>query len=138
MSAGRLALCVQSGAVDRVHYALVLAAAALATGRPVTLFLTGDAVWLAAAGDGWHRLLPDAHGRDPQAFEAHLAAQRLGGLLELREACQELGVELLLCELALRQAGLPATELSAALSPQICGAVTFLSAAETAATSLFV
>ncbi len=134
---GGLALCVQSGAVDRVHYALVLAAAALATNRPVTLFLTGEAVWLAAAQDGWQRLLPDSAQRDALAFEAHLAQRRLGGLLELRDACCELGAEFLVCEMALRQAGLPVANLDPALSPSVCGAVTFLAKAEQARTSLF-
>jgi peroxiredoxin family protein len=135
---GALTLCVHSGAVDKVHYALVLAAAALATGRAATLFLTGEAVWLAAAGEGWQKLGPDPQRRDAVAFEQHLAARGLGGLLELLDACRELGANFLVCDMALHLVGLARTELRADLNPQICGAVTFLGHADGAATSLFI
>ena len=39
-SPDKLSLIIQSGEYDRVHYALVMASAALAVGKPVTLFFT--------------------------------------------------------------------------------------------------
>ena len=39
----KLSIVVYSGKFDEVHYALVMASAAAAVGRPVTLFFTMDA-----------------------------------------------------------------------------------------------
>ena len=39
-SPDKLSLIIQSGAYDRVHYALVMGSAALAPGKPVPLFFT--------------------------------------------------------------------------------------------------
>lgn len=137
-----LALCLHSGAIDRVHYALTLMASALATGSRATLFVAGPAIWLLAetapeGGPGWHRLLPDAGGLDPAVFEAQLAARGIGTLTVLTEAIAELGGEVLVCEMALRLAGLAAGDLSSQLKPQLSGAVTYLSRAA-GATSLFI
>lgn len=137
-----LALCLHSAAIDRVHYALTLMASALATGSKATLFVAGPAVWLLAeaatdGGPGWHRLLPDAGGLDPAVFEAQLAARGIGTLTVLTEAIAELGGEVLVCEMALRLAGLAPGDLSSQLKPQLSGAVTYLSRAA-GATSLFI
>lgn len=137
-----LALCLHSAAIDRVHYALTLMASALATGSKATLFVAGPAVWLLAeaapaGGPGWHGLLPDAGGLDPAAFEAQLAAKGIGTLTVLTEAIAELGGEVLVCEMALRLAGLAAGDLAPHLKPQVSGAVTYLSRAA-GATSLFI
>jgi peroxiredoxin family protein len=137
-----LALCLHSAAIDRVHYALTLMASALATGSKATLFVAGPAVLLLAktapdGGPGWHGLLPDAAGRVPAAFEAQLAQKGIGTLVVLVEAIAELGGEVLVCEMALRLAGLAAGDLSPQLKPQLSGAVTYLSRAA-GATSLFI
>ncbi len=39
----KLSIIVYSGQFDKVHYALVMASAAAAVGRPVTMFFTMDA-----------------------------------------------------------------------------------------------
>jgi peroxiredoxin family protein len=137
-----LALCLHSPAVDRVHYALTLMASALATGSTATLFVAGPAVWLLAdkapdGGPGWHALLADATGIAPAAFEARLGEKGIGTMAVLCEAIAELGGEVLVCEMALRLAGLGAGDLSPLLQPRLSGAVTFLSRAA-GATSLFI
>ena len=53
---GRLSIVVHSGAFDRVHYALMMAAAAAAVDRPVTLFFTMGATQALRRPDGWVNL----------------------------------------------------------------------------------
>ncbi len=95
-----LAIAVQSGDFERVHYALVLASGAAALGRPVTLFLTGPAVVLSQP-DGWRRLAGAER-------DADFVAAGVAGFETLWAACRELDVTVLACELALRIHGLPA------------------------------
>ncbi len=117
-----LALIVQSGDFDRVHYAFVLAAGAAATNRPVTLFFTGQALHVLVP-EGWRRL-----GGDAEAQERRLEARGLATLAALREACAELGVRLIACELGLRMADIPAASLDPALGVEIAGVVTLFNA----------
>ncbi len=123
-----LSIAVHAGDFDRVHYALVMASAAAASDRRVTLFFTGQAVRAVTRhGDdqpGWHALTaaPDnAHARD-----AALRARRVGGFDELLAACGELGVRMIVCEMALRAADIDASRLRSDLKLEIAGVVTFL------------
>jgi peroxiredoxin family protein len=112
-----LALVVLSSAYERVHYALATAAAAAAVDKPVILFFTQGAV-RAVAGTverpGWHALMvadsalgaANAPGLD-RTFRTRGAA----GFEELLGACGELGVELLVCSMGLRVAGLDKGQL---------------------------
>lgn len=127
----RLSIVVQSGAFDRVHYALVLAAAAAAVGTPVTLFFTmGGARALAGAGadghPGWHGLGRDEAGREPAAADAHLTARRIGGFEELLEGCVALGVRFLVCESGLLAIDLSPADLRPDVPVEVTGAVSFL------------
>ena len=61
-----LALIIQSGAVDRVHYALLFAAGALAMGRDVTLFFTMAG---CRAFNGVAALLPAEDGTSAAACD---------------------------------------------------------------------
>lgn len=125
-----LSIAVHAGEFDRVHYALVMASAAAASDRRVTLFFTGDAVHAVARGPGdapgWHRLraAPD----QAAARDAGLRARRVAGFEELLAACGELGVRLIVCEMALRAADLDpnAGVLRPDLELEIAGVVTFL------------
>jgi peroxiredoxin family protein len=114
----RLAIAVHADTFERVHYALVMASAALAIDRPVTLFFTGRAVQ-ALRADGWHRL-PGAE-RD-----ADFRARRVAGFDELLAACGELGARIIACEMALRAEGVAAADLRTDLPILQAGVVTFL------------
>ena len=112
-----LGVLLLSGTHDRAHYAFVLATAAAALGRDVTLFATNR---------GCRALLADWRSLDDSGRDAILIARGVAGLDTLREAAAELGIHLLACE-----AGLLAEMLDpAALLPSVvtAGVATFLAA----------
>ena len=109
-----LGILLISGGHERGHYAFVIAAAAAAIGRPVTIFATNEGCRMLASQ------LPD-DARDGQVRAAGVA-----GLGELRDAAAELGVRLMACDAGLRMVGLP----SGCLLPdvEIAGVPSFLAA----------
>src|SRR5215470_107374 len=105
MRSERLSLVVFSGTFERVHYALAMAAGALAIGRPATLFFTMGAIRALLPDDGWRRL-PSEDGRDGAALDAEHAARGVGRFGELLDAVVELGGTLMVCDMGLRAIGL--------------------------------
>jgi peroxiredoxin family protein len=128
---GSLAIAVHAGDFDRVHYALVMASAAAATDRTVTLFFTGRAVRAltreANGAPGWHALRAAPDGA--ASCDATFRARGVAGFEELLTACNELGVRLIVCEMALRAAAIETAALRQDLRHEIAGVVTFLNAA---------
>lgn len=114
MSAERLGVLLMSGGHACAHYAFVVATAASAIGRDVTLFTTHE---------GCRALLADLSAFDVE----DAAARRVGvvGLAELRQAAFEFGIRMIACESGLRLAGV--TE-PLAKGVEISGVVSFLSA----------
>ncbi|MBP2228359.1 peroxiredoxin family protein [Azospirillum agricola] len=139
-----LAIVLFAGGFDRVHYALVMASAAAATNRPVTLFFTGRALGALLPGSGpeapgWHGLDPADDGSAPAARDRWFAGNGVATFEELLEACVLLGVRVMACEMGLRALGLPAsTALRADVPVQGGGVVTFLNEAPKGAAMLFV
>ncbi|MBI1209353.1 MAG: hypothetical protein GC191_18970 [Azospirillum sp.] len=138
-----LGIVVFSGGYDRVHYALVMASAAAAINRRVTLFFTGRALPLLLAADadgrpGWHRLDLADDGSSPTLRDRALAALRVATLEELIEAIGALEIDVIACEMGLRVLGIaPEAPLRPELAVTVAGVVTFLGKTEGAAT-LFV
>ena len=135
MALERLTIIVFSGDYDRVHYALAMASAALATGRPVTLFLTmeGIRLLLAETGDavpGWAALGPGAEGAPAAARDARHAEAGIATIEEMLLACIELGARFMVCEMGLRALGLTAGELRGDVAVEQGGLVTMLAEAE--------
>ena len=130
MPAARLSVVVFSGAFDRVHYALAMAAAALATNQPATLFFTmgGCRALLAAdaAGPGWRQLHPTEDGVPPEQADAALLAKGLGGFEELLAACVALGATVMVCEMGLKAMGLTLDQLRQDVPVTPGGLVSFL------------
>jgi len=128
MSVARLSLVVFSGDFARVHYALAMAAAALASDTPATLFFTmGGCRALARPGaDG----TPGWHGLDGADADAALKAKGLAGFDDLLEACAALGATMMVCEMGLKAIGLGLDDLDPALTISPGGLVTFLADAE--------
>ncbi len=117
MSVEPLGILLLAGTHERAHYAFVLASAAAALGRAVTLFATND---------GCHALCADWSGLADGGREARITARGVAGLAELRDAARELGVRLIACE-----AGLAAAAIApGALLPgvEIAGVATFFAA----------
>ena len=139
-----LSIVLFAGGFDRVHYALVMASAAAATNRKVTLFFTGRALSTLLAGDadgtpGWHRLDPADDGSRPAERDAFFTANGLAGFEELLEACVMLKVTVMACEMGLRALGLPAgAPLRSDVPVKTGGVVTFLNDAPKTGAILFV
>lgn len=123
---GGLSLVVFSGGFDRVHYALSIAAAAAAVGRPVSLLFAGRAVRALLPG-GWPDLDPAEDGTPPATRDAVCAARGVAGFDELLESCAALGVHMVACEMALRLLDPPAAAAPRAdLGATVGGIVGFL------------
>ena len=115
--AERLGVLLLSGSHERAHYAFVLATAAAALGREVTLFATNA---------GCHALLADWRGLDGAEREQQIVSRGVAGLATLRQAAVELGITLIACEAGLRAEAID----PAGLLPEVtvAGVATFLAA----------
>jgi peroxiredoxin family protein len=133
----KLSIVVFSGGFERVHYALAMAAAAAATDRPTTLFFTMGACHalarpLADGTPGWSSL-PDA-----TTCDAGYAARGVATFEELFEACVELGVTIMVCEMGLRAKDLTTNDLRQDFEHIQGGIVTFLNDASSDGAMLFI
>lgn len=137
-----LSIVVFSGGYDRVHYALAMAAAALAANRRATLFFTmGAARGLLSAdaeGPGWRHLHPTEDGERPLAADEVLTGRGLGGFEELLAACAALGATVMVCEMGLKALGLQLSDLRDDVPLTPGGLVTFLTEASRHGAMLFV
>lgn len=113
-NAPSLNILLISGEPERALVALNLAGAALALGRPASLFLTGQALARFAAGDEGEAKLPAGQ----PAIGESLAALRAQGL------------RLYACSATVQMLGLDATAL-ARRADGIAGAASFLAEAAT-------
>ena len=138
----RLSLVVFSGGFDKAHYALAMAAAALAVNKPATLFFTmGAARALLAAdghGPGWRHLHPTEDVVAPIDADAALIAKNLGGFEELLSACAALGATVMVCEMGLKALGLDAQALRDDIVITPGGLVTFLADASRHGAMIFI
>jgi peroxiredoxin family protein len=125
-SPDKLSLIIQSGDYDRVHYALVMASAALAVGKPVTLFFTMAATRALTAG--WA----------DNSRETTFAADGLATFEELLAACSELDATFMVCELGLRAEKLDRGDLRDDIQITEGSAVSFLSDASENGAMLYV
>jgi peroxiredoxin family protein len=117
MSQGGLSVILRKGDYESAHYALALVSAAVAVNKPAVLFLTMGGI-RALMGppppvDDW--------GRDA------LNKQRgVGDFETLLQACVELGVRFIVCEMGLRSLGIDASQLRADVPFTVAGIVTLL------------
>ncbi len=117
MSEGGLSIVVRSGKYEDVHYALAMAAAAVAVNKPALLFFTMAGI-RALAGpppslEDWDR---DATNRQ----------RGVGDFETLLQACVELGVRFIVCEMGLRSLAIDRTSLRADVPFTVAGIVTLL------------
>lgn len=125
-SPDKLSLIIQSGDFDRVHYALVMASAALATGRPVTLLFTME---------GTRALI---HGFADVPQETMLAQENLATFEELIAACSEMDAKFMVCEMGLRATGINRPRLRTDIDITDGSAVSFLGDASADGAILYV
>jgi peroxiredoxin family protein len=139
----KLSITVHSGAFDRVHYALLLAAAAAAVNRPVTLFFTMAATRALAKPTadgvpGWQRLTGGDMAAAALDQDKAFAAAGIAGFEELLESSVALGVRFLVCEAGLLALGLQPGDLRSDVPTEVTGAVSFLADASPDGITLFV
>ncbi|HEX9568129.1 MAG TPA: DsrE/DsrF/DrsH-like family protein [Rhodospirillales bacterium] len=143
----KLSVIVYSGAYDRVHYALVLAAAAAAIGRPVTLFFTmGACKALGRAGaDGkpaWRKLPlsegPGANKGTGGKRDDGYAKAGVATFEELLASCVQFGVKFMVCEMGLRAMGLEGKPLRDDVPVVEGGVVSFLNDASKDGAVIFI
>ena len=113
----RFGVLLLSGSHDRAHYAFVLATAAAAIGRDVTLFATNA---------GCRALLADWRTLNDAGRDAILLSRGVAGMDALRDAAAEFGIRLLACEAGLRAEALDPGLLRPGVL--VAGVVTFLEA----------
>ncbi len=113
-----LGLVVLSGDYSRVHYALMMASAAAAIDRPVTLFFTMDAVPAVIEGEGWRRLERAGH-------DDALKARNVADFETLLEACAAMDVTFMVCEAGLKAGDISAGLVRDDLGVEVTGLVTF-------------
>ncbi len=132
----KLSIIVHGGYYDKIHYALVVAAAAAAIGRPVTLFFTmgacyalkladsnGDAAWRALPLSEQDRSGGAANGGERDDGYAQL---NVATFEELLQSCIQFGVTFMVCEMGLRAEGLEGKPLRGDIPIEEGGVVTFL------------
>jgi len=130
-SPDKLSIIVYDGHYDKIHYALVMASATAAIGRPVTLFFTMSACHALVQADpndapSWTGLgLSDDAGSGADR-DAYYASSGIATFEELIEACVALDVRFLVCEMGLRAKGLGKADLRPDLSIEHSGVVTFM------------
>lgn len=115
-NASPLGILLLSEGHERGHYALMLATAAAAIGRPVTLFTTNA---------GCRLLLQDAP-LESDGREQKLSQSGVATLAELMEAARALGIRMIACEAGLRAESLAGRPLAEGV--EVAGIVTFLGA----------
>ncbi|MDP6804330.1 MAG: DsrE/DsrF/DrsH-like family protein [Rhodospirillales bacterium] len=139
----KLSVVAFSGMFDQVHYAVVVATAAAAVGRPVTLFFTMGALraLLRPGEDGiapWRAMAVSEGAGDGDAMDASFAASGVATFEQLLGAAAELGVRLMVCEMGLRALGLGRESLRPDLNVEEGGVVSFLNDASRHGAVIFV
>ena len=139
----KLSIVVYAGFYDKVHYALVMASAAAAIGRPVTLFFTMGACQAlkSPGGDGepaWRTMpMSEGGGAGGDKDDAY-AEMGVATFEELLDSCVQFGVTFMVCEMGLRAMGLEGEPLRDDVPLQKGGVVTFLNDASKDGAVIFI
>lgn len=116
-SEGGVSVILRAGDYESAHYALALAAAALAINKPAVLFFTMGGIRALTAPppalDDWDR---DALNRQ----------RGVGDFETLLQACVELGCRFIVCEMGLRSLDIDRASLRTDVPFTIAGIVTLL------------
>ena len=139
----KMSIIIYDHHFDKVHYALVMAAAAAAIGNPVTLFFTMGASQALLKAEtnalsGWAKMpLSDGYGT---GFERDQFYKNNGiaHFEELLQACITLKVKFMVCEMGLQAKGIKNNPLRTDLSIEVSGVVTFLNDASSNGVTIFI
>ncbi|NQW53549.1 MAG: DsrE family protein [Rhodospirillales bacterium] len=117
MSEGGVSVILRSDDYESAHYALALAAAALAVNKQAVLFFTMGGI-RALQGSP-----PALNDWDRDALNR---ARGVGDFETLLQACIELGARLIVCEMGLRSLDIDRASLRADVPFTVAGIVTLL------------
>ena len=117
VSGGGLSIIVRSGKYEDVHYALAMASAAVAVNKPALLFFTMA---------GIRALTGPPPPLEDWARDAENRQRGVGDFETLLQACVELGVRFIVCEMGLRSLAIDRTKLRADVTLTVAGIVTLL------------
>lgn len=136
-SPDKLSIVVFSGDFDKVHYALVMAAAAVASNTPVTLFFTMWAGRALEQGQGWRRM-KCSDGSSAEDMDAGFKSRNIADFETLLEACVALDVTFMVCEMGVKALGMDTDTLRPDIPIGKGGVVTFLADASKDGAMLFI
>jgi peroxiredoxin family protein len=139
----KLSVVVYSDGFEEVHYALVMASAAISVNAAVTLFFTMGATRALlrpspGGAPGWRALRPNAAGLAPVERDEEFKALGVATFEELLDACASLGVRFMVCEMGLRAMRLEPGDLRDDLALEVGGVVTFLADTSRTGKALFI
>jgi peroxiredoxin family protein len=117
VSGGGLSIIVRSGKYEDVHYALAMASAAVAVNKPALLFFTMA---------GIRALMGPPPPLEDWTRDAENRQRGVGDFETLLQACVELGVRFIVCEMGLRSLAIDRTKLRADVPFTVAGIVTLL------------
>lgn len=119
---GGLSIILRAGDYESAHYALALAAAALAVNKPAVLFFTmGGIRALSGPPPNLENGALEDWGRDALNRE-----RGVGDFETLLQACVELGCRFIVCEMGLRSLDIDRASLRTDVPFTIAGIVTLL------------
>jgi len=139
----KISIIIYDHHFDKVHYALVVAAAAAAIGKSVTLFFTMGATQALLEEDpnalaAWAKMpLSDEDGRGLERDQSY-KDKGVAHFEELLQACAALGTKFMVCEMGLQAKDIKNTPLRTDLPIEVSGVVTFLNDASSSGVILFI
>ena len=114
---GGVSVILRAGDYESAHYALALASAAVAIGKPAVLFFTMA---------GIRALMGPPPPLDDWACDAIYRQRGIGDFETLLQACVELGARFIVCEMGLRALGIDRAQLRGDVPFIVAGIVTLL------------
>lgn len=123
-----LTIIVQTRALDRAHYALMLAASSAALDTPTTIFFAIEGVQLLTP-DPWDEL-STAAGETAAAYLFRLEESGVAHPEDLLEALGELNCRLAVCDTGLAVAGMTLADIREDLDLEVTGLADVIAAPE--------
>jgi peroxiredoxin family protein len=114
---GGVSVILRAGDYESAHYALALASAAVAIGKPAVLFFTMA---------GIRALMGPPPPLDDWVRDAIYRQRGIGDFETLLQACIELGARFIVCEMGLRALGIDRAQLRGDVPFIVAGIVTLL------------
>ncbi|MBR9973031.1 DsrE/DsrF/DrsH-like family protein [Magnetospirillum sulfuroxidans] len=136
-SPDKVSIVVFSGDFDKIHYALVMAAAAVASNTPVTLFFTMWAGRALERDQAWKRL-KCSDGSSAHDMDSCFKDKNVADFETLLAACVALDVTFMVCEMGVKALGMDPDDFRPDVPLAKGGIVTFLADASKDGAMIFV